>query len=72
MYLCKNNKTIILLASSGVPSLNRGSVPSRILVKINPVLAKPRTNTNTKRKQLHKDLGIVLGTLPVTEKFKGV
>ena len=24
MYVCKNNKTIILLASSGVPSLNRG------------------------------------------------
>jgi len=25
MYVCKNNKTIILLASSGVPSLNRGT-----------------------------------------------
>jgi len=32
MYVCKNNKTIILLASSGVPSLNRGNKDPWVLV----------------------------------------
>jgi len=41
MYVCKNNKTIILLASSGVPSLNRGRR------ELNIVFTAPEFNTES-------------------------